>query len=168
MRRREPLEASRNPYRDAVIQTPQLGEGAYCQGLRALTSSHRGRIITQQSQLLGSINVDTALRQTYPQQPRWDYGIGIQRDGDTAAIWVEFHPAETNKVDEVLSKVKWLKHWLRQNAPLLDALTPDQNAFHWVATNGCHIPRTSPQARRLFGEGLELPRRILNLDQLDL
>lgn len=167
MKRREPPEAAHNPFRDAVIRTPELGEDSFHQGLRAIASSYRGRVTAQRSQLLGSVDVDTALRQTYPQQPRWDYGIGIQRDGYTAAIWVEFHPAETNKVDEVLSKVKWLKDWLRQNAPQLDALTPDQNAFHWVATNGCHIQRTSPQARRLFGEGLELPRRILNLDQLD-
>ncbi|MCX7993380.1 MAG: hypothetical protein N2651_06895 [Fimbriimonadales bacterium] len=159
---------SGNPFREAVIWTPSLGENAYHPGLQAVDSLYSGRIRASDSQLLGSIALDKTLQNEYPEQPRWDYGIGVQQGETVAAIWVEFHPADTNKVDEVLAKLRWLRSWLQQHALDLNRLTPQRNAYHWLATNGCHIQRTSPQARRLFQAGLNLPRKILDLDQLDL
>jgi hypothetical protein len=167
MRREEPPEIQ-NPFQEAVSQTPQLGERAYHHGLQAIARRYSGKIIAHRSQLLGSVDLDNTLKDDYPDQPRWDYGIGVQRDAKVAAVWVEFHPAETNKVDEVLRKLNWLRVWLRQHAPQLNQITPEVRAFHWVATNGCNVQKSSPQARRLFQEGLELPRKVLDLDQLDL
>lgn len=166
--KRGPLEIAHNPFQKAVAQTPQLGTNSYRSGLRAIASSHRERIIARQSTILGSVNLDSALKEVCPEQPRWDYGIGVQGDSQPVAVWVEFHPAETNRVDEVIRKLRWLKEWLRQHAPSLNGLTPTERAFHWVATSGCHIQRSTPQARRLFQEGLGLPRQVLNIDQLEL
>ena len=111
--------------------------------------------------------LDAALRQHYPNAPRWDYGIGIQK-GKPYAIWVEVHPADTSNVDEVLKKLAWLKDWLAHAAQPLHALTPQQSAYHWLATDGVHINQSSPQARQLNQAGLTMPRRVLNLDELSL
>jgi len=156
-----------NPFQQAVSSTPDLGEDAYCSGLRALTGSDSGRIVPGKVSILGSVNLDAALRQHYPNDARWDYGIGIQK-GKPYAIWVEVHPAGTSNVDEVLKKLAWLKDWLARSAQPLHNLTPQQSAYHWLATDGVHINRNSPQARRLAAAGLTIPRRVLNLDELSL
>jgi hypothetical protein len=68
-----------NPFQQAVSSTPDLGEDAYCSGLRALTGSDSGRIVPGEVSILGSVNLDAALRLHYPNDARWDYGIGIQK-----------------------------------------------------------------------------------------
>jgi len=156
-----------NSFRRQNQNTPALGEDAYCSGLRALTDSDRKRIVPDKASILGSVNLDAALRQHYPNAPRWDYGIGIQK-GKPYAIWVEVHPADTSNVDEVLKKLAWLKDWLAHAAQPLHALTPQQSAYHWLATDGVHINQSSPQARQLNQAGLTMPRRVLNLDELSL
>jgi len=156
-----------NSFRQAVQNTHELGEDAYCSGLGALTHSDSKRIVPGNVSILGSVNLDAALRQQYPNAPRWDYGIGIQKD-KPCALWVEVHPADTSNVDEVLKKLAWLKGWLAHTAQPLHALTPQQSAYHWLATDGVHINPNSPQARRLAAAGLTMPRKVLNLDELSL
>jgi len=48
------------------------------------------------------------------------------------------------------------------------SITPQQSAYHWLATDGVHINPNSPQARRLAAVGLTMPRRVLILDELSL
>lgn len=156
-----------NLFRRAVQNTHELGEDAYCSGLRALTDGDRERIVLGEASILGSVNLDAALRQHYPNAPRWDYGIGIQKSKPWA-LWVEVHPAGTSNVDEVLKKLAWLKDWLAHSAQPLYNLTPQQSAYHWLATDGVHINPNSPQARRLAEAGLTMPRKVLNLDKLSL
>jgi hypothetical protein len=157
-----------NPFRQAVSNTPDLGEDAYCLGLRALTDKHRECIKPGTAQILGSVNLEDALRQIYPNEPCWDYTIGMRKDTALYAIWVEFHPANTSNVKEVLEKLRWLKEWLSSKAPELHRLTPPRAAYHWLATGGVHITRNSPQARQLAQAGLMMPRKVLNLDTLEL
>jgi hypothetical protein len=112
-----------NSFRQAVQNTHELGEDAYCSGLRALTDSDSRRIVSGKVPILGSVNLDAALRQHYPNDARWDYGIGIQK-GKPWTLWVEVHPADTSNVDEVLKKLTWLKDWLAHSAQPLHALIP--------------------------------------------
>jgi hypothetical protein len=156
-----------NSFRQAVQNTHELGEDAYCSGLRALTDSDSRRIVSGKVPILGSVNLDAALRLHYPNDARWDYGIGIQK-GKPWTLWVEVHPADTSNVDEVLKKLTWLKDWLAHSAQPLHNLTPQQSAYHWLATDGVHINPNSPQARRLAAAGLTMPRRVLILDELSL
>lgn len=104
-----------NSFRQAVQNTHELGEDAYCSGLRALTDSDSRRIVSGKVPILGSVNLDAALRLHYPNDARWDYGIGIQK-GKPWTLWVEVHPADTSNVDEVLKKLTWLKDWLAHSA----------------------------------------------------
>jgi len=113
-----------NPFQQAVLNTPGLGGGAYCPGLRALTNKHRARVKPGEVQILGSVNIGQALHQRYPNKPLWDYAIGFQKGNKPYAIWVEVHPANTSNVSEVLSKLRWLKEWLSSRATQLHALIP--------------------------------------------
>lgn len=155
-----------NAYQRAVAQTPQLGAVAYHFGLKAIRGKYGKRITFVTAQILGSVDLDATLESHYPNDSRWDYGIGVQKDGKALALWVEFHPAQTSNVEEVLKKLRWLKNWLGAHAPALLEITPSKSAYHWLATNGVHIIPNSPQARRLAQEGLTLPRKTLNLDAL--
>ena len=157
-----------NPFQQAVLNTPGLGGGAYCPGLRALTNKHRARVKPGEVQILGSVNIEQALHQRYPNKPLWDYAIGVQKGNKPYAIWVEVHPANTSNVSEVLSKLRWLKEWLNSQALQLLKLTPEQEAYHWVATNGVHIARTTPQAHQLAQAGLTMPHEVLKLNELEL
>jgi hypothetical protein len=157
-----------NPFHQAVSNTPDLGEDAYCLGLRALTDKHRECIKPGTAQILGSVNLDAALCPRYPDASRWDYAIGMQKNNSSYAIWIEFHPANTSNVEEVLEKLRWLKEWLSSKAPKLHLLTPPRAAYHWLATGGVHITRNSRQARQLAQAGLMMPRKVLNLDTLEL
>jgi hypothetical protein len=157
-----------NPFQQAVLNTPGLGGGAYCPGLRALTNKHRARVKPGEVQILGSVNIEQALHQRYPNKPIWDYAIGVQKGSKPYAIWVEVHPANTSNVSEVLSKLRWLKEWLSGQATQLHALTPPQRAYHWIATDGVHITPDSPKVRQLAQAGLTMPREVLKLNELEL
>ena len=159
---------STNPFQQAVSDTPDLGGDAYCPGLRALTDEHRERVEPGEVKILGSVNIEETLHRRYPNEPHWDYAIGVQKGNMPYAVWLEVHPASTSNVSEVLSKLRWLKEWLSSQATQLHALTPPQRAYHWIATNGVHVVPNSPQARQLAQAGLTMPRRILNLDALNL
>lgn len=156
-------------FREAVIRTPQLGTDAYRPGKQAL-GKHGSRVVCRSGEesrrFTGSVNLDEALRDVYPNAPRWDYGLGV-RTGRTPeiAVWIEVHPAYTSEVEAVLNKLEWLKNWLRENAEFLWELTcrnPKQ-AYFWLASGGVHIPKTSPQARRLSQMGMGFPREVIEL-----
>jgi len=153
---------SKNQFKQAVLNTPSLGEDAYHSGLRALTNGHRSRVDLGQCQAIGSVNLEQALKPQFPNSPLWDYSIGLQKNNQAFVIWVEVHPANTSNVEEVLKKLEWLKGWLKQNAPDLWKLTRSKDGYYWVATDGVHITRDSPQARRLSKAGLSMPRKRIS------
>ena len=80
-------------------------------------------------------------------------------------MWVEVHTATTREVSAVIRKLEWLRTWLRTEAEHLNRLTDDvgQDSFVWIATNGDHIPRNSPQFRRLQRTAIRQPRKQLTL-----
>ncbi len=148
-------KAHTNPFQSAVdaITGPQP---KYHSGLKAL-GQHSKKIHTQQSQVLGSVELDGSIPDA-----RWDYGIGLELAGSTFVIWVEVHHASTGEVDTVIQKLNWLKQWLCRNAPQLQTLTPS-DGFYWLSTDGVHIVPNSPQARRLAAAGLKMPRNVLEV-----
>ncbi len=97
-------------FEQAVKQTPDV-ENAYRPGLGAIPTHNRRRMsCAQTSKLAGSINLDAAVTTRYPNDARWDYGIGfaVNKQNDRM-IWVEVHPASTSNVKEIISKLNWLK-----------------------------------------------------------
>jgi len=115
--------------------------------------------MTPYSQAVCSVDLDVALRQHYPNAPRWDYGVQWRRGKSEQIAWVEVHPATSGEVAAFLRKLEWLKGWLQQGAAQCQALPA---SFHWVATDvGVHID--SARRRRLNAAGIRMPRGRLEL-----
>ena len=143
-------------FQDAVQSTPQVAD-AYCRGLQAIRRQHHGSIQRRNSStnLAGSVDLDDALRDRFPNAARWDYGIGVRPTGqrDDRVLWVEVHSASSAHVNAVIAKHEWLLHWLRRSAPLLNGLARE---FVWLATGSVTIRPGTPQRRRLAKSGIRL------------
>ena len=148
-------------FRDAVTGTNGLTH-AYRDGLQALKATDRPRIrCADPRKLTGSVDLDHALSDSHPNDPRWDYGIGVRnRRRSEVVIWVEVHPASSRHIQNVLDKLSWLRRWLASSAPLLDQLP---RRFVWVASGKVALPRDSQQRRRLAAEGISLIGQRLSL-----
>jgi hypothetical protein len=152
-------------FKEAVAQTPALGELVWQPGLPALGADSQHVQCSETQRLAGSVNLDEALKTRYPAEPRWDYALGWHRGSGEVAIWVEVHPAYTSEVEVVIRKLQWLRNWLATSAPVLDSLTKhEENPFFWLATGSVSITKNSPQARRLAKSGLRYPVRVLRLE----
>jgi hypothetical protein len=144
-------------FKQAVENTRGL-EQAYRRGLQAIQSRDTGRIPCHESRMVtGSVNLDDALAAVLPNDPRWDYGVGVTAQTTSETIvWIEIHPASSHHVDEVLHKLDWLKDWLRTRAPQLDVMPRE---FVWVASGQVALQANSPQRRKLAPPRPSLCRR---------
>jgi hypothetical protein len=122
---------------------------------RERITSRDGRSLT------GSIDLDKAMRLAHPDAARWDYGIGIRRNGEHV-VWVEIHPASSSHIEAVLRKLQWLRGWLKTNAPELRGLSA---TFAWVASGAVALPRTSPQRRRVANAGIHFAGERIEVDR---
>ena len=156
-------------FEEAVGVAPSPVNTAYRPGKQALEKKHRNKVnCLDPKRLTGSINLDEALAKEpgYANEPRWDYGLGHRSEsGQERAVWVEVHSATTSEVSKVLRKLEWLRDWLNGEAEQLEKLTIAASGprFVWVASRGIHIPRNSPQARRLSTSALSKPIKHLSL-----
>lgn len=134
-------------------------------GLGGVSSRDRGRIrVSDPRNLLGSVNVDDALRDLEPSANRWDYGIGHRLESNSErVIWVEVHAASSSHIQPVLNKLDWLRRWLRNNAKALHDMPAH---FVWVASGQVAFTRNSMQSRTLAQKGLFFRPRAVNLDEL--
>jgi hypothetical protein len=151
-------------FQAAASATPQVA-AHYRAGLRALSRAHRALVrIADGKHLDGSINLDRALRHARPNDPRWDYGVGIKRRSDGGrAIWIEVHPASSSHVAAVLAKLAWLRIWLENEAPALGQLNA---RYVWLATGTVALPGNSPKRRLIAQHGLDFRAKSLDLDDL--
>lgn len=135
-------------FKEAVRETPLLKEHLKL-GLRAL-GSNSSKIRPKDSQKCeGSVDIDSAVRDRYPNSSRWDYALGYDRK----THFVEVHTAKTDEVSSVLKKLQWLKDFLIQDAP---DLNKEPKAFHWVASGRVSILPNSHQARQLAKQGIKV------------
>ena len=141
---------AKSGFQKAVEGTHDIST-AYRRGLQALKRSDRSAFDLADTRLLdGSVDIDTAVQEKYPNENRWDYAIGYSGK----VCYVEVHPAYTSEVSVVENKLRWLKIWLKENAPLLDAIPKATPAFVWAQTGkGAILPRSS-QARKLATMGI--------------
>lgn len=148
-------------FRDAVAATAELKD-AYRSGLQAIRTRDRDRIhCGSPRRLSGSVDLDTALRDSHPSDPRWDYGIGLRIGGKAERVsWVEIHPASSEHVQEVLEKLAWLRAWLRASAPRLNEMAQE---YVWVASGRVRLPPNAPKRRRLAAQGLRFAGERLML-----
>ncbi len=142
----------------AVANAEGLDQNHCHRGLRALGSNSSKIQPADTRKLTGSIDLDAALKETYPEGPRWDYGVGYDLGGREAAYWIEVHPADTSKVREVIHKLEWLKGFLKRNNVLWNLTRNADNPYRWVASGRVNIPKTSKEFRLLSQNGLSPPQ----------
>ena len=146
----------------AVAEIPGLDPSDCHPGLRALRSADRKRILCEDARSLdGSVCLDDALINKYPQAARWDYGIGLKKGRRVLAIWVEVHPARSGKdVQSMLAKVDWLKARLQKSS---DLCSMTHAPYRWVASGKVKIPKRGRWPRLLNENGICYPQETLRL-----
>ena len=140
-------------FRQAVKKTPGIAN-AYRPGLQALRSRDRQRISVKNTRRIsGSVDLDSALQSQFPNDPRWDYGVGYRgvNSQRETVYWIEIHPANSREINTVLKKLHWLKDWLQQYAPDLNRMKKD---FFWISSGKTTLSPTAPRMKKLAEAGL--------------
>jgi len=103
--------------------------------------------------------LDDCLVGSYPGENRWDYCFSYKGE----VFFMEVHPAATSDVNTVINKLNWLKAWLSDHAPAINALKAETILpFHWIHTGSCHILSGSKQYR-MAAEQKILPKARLEI-----
>ncbi len=103
----------------------------------------------------GSVDIDSCLTKKYPTSNRWDYAFSYKGD----VYFIEVHSAQTSEVKTVLSKLNWLKNWLRENASEIDKLKA-RKPYYWVQSGGFAILPNSRQFRAVSQNGIKPISRL--------
>lgn len=149
-------------FKSAVEATPDL-QGAWRAGLQALRRIDKQHVDAEDSRRLsGSVDLDSALAVKCPYAPRWDYAIGHRPTNANGEMvyWVEVHPASGAEVGVVLAKLAWLKQWLQESAPRLQAI---RKAFVWISSGKTSFTLSSPQRKRFALLGLRQRGRLFRI-----
>lgn len=144
--------APKSEFQIAVEGTAEIST-AYKAGLQALKSCDKQKISASDSHKLnGSVDIDSAVKDLYPEENRWDYAIGY----DDKVCFVEVHPASTSEVETMLKKLSWLKQWLKNKAPKLSSIKKTKEPYIWLSTKSMGILKTSSQFKKLSASGIKL------------
>ena len=148
--------------KDAVNKTEDV-TGNFKNGIGAVKSSDKAKISVPDSRkLTGSLNIDDSTKILYPNESRWDYAI--EYNGET--FFIEIHPGETSEVAVVINKLNWLKKWLKEKAPSIDAIkATSKPPFYWIFTSRFNILPTSKYYKQLSIAGLK-PVRIWDFNKI--
>lgn len=164
-RAKAPRPAKKSGFQAAVERTPHLRD-KYRSGVQALENADRARL-SGRSAAIGSVFVDEALKsiQPYCDQHRWDYAIGlVTSTGRELVLWLEVHHAASKQTEIVLSKLSWLRGWLRQGAPALERF---DKKFVWLLSNTESNPNDRIRRNRLAQQhGLVRVQGTLDLEAL--
>lgn len=145
----------------AVQATPAL---AFQPGIQALLPPDKKRIVSAE-RATGSVALDEALKKRFPNANRWDYGIGLPSGNGEMVLWLEPHHEASGETETVINKLRWLKHWLQNEAPALNRMPA---TFIWQVTNSHRNPNDRRRHRSLAEkEGLRLHPGKLNLAQVE-
>jgi hypothetical protein len=140
-------------FKAAVEATPDV-KGCYNPGLKALESKDRKKIVMADTQKCGgSLFIDDCLTKQKKNinENRWDYAI----DYAGKVYFVEVHTASSSEVSVVSNKLSWLKGWLINNAPQIEALRAKDKAYYWIQSGRYDIPPHLPQAKRALQLGIK-------------
>ena len=147
---------NKSAFQIAIEKTEDV-KGGFCKGKQAIKNVDRGRIeLAVESMLDGSLDIDGQVKTLYPNDPRWDYALSYN---DTV-YFVEVHPAETSEVDKVISKVRWLKNWLRTRAIQIDGLPKAERPYTWLQSGRFAILPTSRAKMKLSAAGITVVNKL--------
>jgi hypothetical protein len=135
---------------DDVNSIPHL-KGALCRGLGALTASDKSHVSKRSStRLVGSLDIDKALKPSQPNAHRWDYFVGVQEENKIRIHWIEIHPASsTGNIAEIEAKMSWLVRWMK-TTPLV---CYPRNLV-WIASGKSAFNSRHPGMKKLASHGL--------------
>lgn len=149
-------------FQQAVEATPELA-GAFQSGLGAVRTTDKARIRAEDTRLVrGSVDIDRALKPTYPNDNRWDYAVGHRHHNQQfdTVYWIEVHPANSREVKAVLGKLQWLRSWLGGSAPRLRVIRKE---FIWISSGKTSFTLTSPQQKQFALHGLRHVGRTFSI-----
>jgi hypothetical protein len=146
------MEGRTVSFADVVRNTPEIAECLKA-GLQAL-GANRGKIIVNSTgDLKGSVDIDTCVKDNYPNEHRWDYVLGYKDH----IYYVEVHPANTGEVKIIIEKLDWLKQWRKRSAPRLEA-AQHSSTYHWISSGKTAIAKRSRYRRILAQKGIFGPK----------
>lgn len=130
-------------------------KGNFHVGLGAIRNDDKQKFHESNSlKIQGSLDIETSTESIYPQDDRWDYAV--EYNGET--FFIDIHPGSTSEVEIVISKLNWLKQWLKEKAPCINTLKPhNKPPYYWIYTNTKEyaILRNSRYGRLLAQNGLK-------------
>lgn len=145
-----------NKFKEAVESTEEVKDG-YCQGLRALRKTERSKVsCSDTSKLDGSLDIDTNVKSLYPDSERWDYAISYSGK----VCYCEVHSAETSEVTKMTEKLAWLKQWLKDKGPAINALPTCTPKYVWLSSGRVNVLSTSREAKKISHLGIVLTSHL--------
>lgn len=116
-------------------------------GLQALGRNSRRIKAQDPGSILYSIDFDTALKKSYPEDSRWDYAVECDE-----LYYIEIHPANgTSNIDDLRKKVDWLRETIKSLK--LEISKPQK--YIWIPTGAVKISRNSKYQKQLSQHGIE-------------
>jgi hypothetical protein len=143
----------------AVLDTPEIA-GCLKSGLQALGPNSRKVEVNSTRDLTGSVDIDSCVAASYPNDSRWDYVFGYK----DRIYYVEVHPGTTGEVKVIISKLNWLKQWRKHSATGLEA-SWHSSSYHWVSSGKTAITKNSKYSRMLVQRGISGPDSMLQADK---
>jgi hypothetical protein len=140
-------------FQQDVENTPGL-DAAYCRGLQALHETDRQRLnANPPRKLAGSANIDHALREQFPNSPRWDYVVAWTATNASEHLhWIEVHSANgSGKINEMSVKLTWLIGWLSGDGSRLRGYP---RKLVWIASGSTGFRAGSPQSKKIASMGI--------------
>lgn len=133
------MSKGRLSFKEAVAATPAIAHH-HRPGIQALLPADKKRL-TNPQRATGSVALDEALKARFPNDHRWDYGLGLPAGEAEQVLWLEVHHAASGEAERVIKKLQALKAWLQAEAPALHRLPAK---YIWLLSNA----ETNPNDRR--------------------
>ncbi|MCE2403047.1 hypothetical protein J4G08_19495 [Candidatus Poribacteria bacterium] len=149
-------------FRDAVKNIPEI-KNCLKDGLQALgRNSNKIKALTKRA-LVGSVDIDTCLKNVYPNASRWDYVFGYKHK----ICYVEVHQGKASEVENIVKKFMWLRQWLESSGRNLENLK-ELSSYHWVSSGRTDpaIRKNIRYQRRLAQNGIRGPSSSLYADSV--
>lgn len=142
-------------FREIVEATPNLKD-KWCAGLGALRKQDKEHIKpedTSTKHLLGSVDIDTALKKLEPDANRWDFAIGYQHGNrsDEFVYWVETHAGSDGQIKVMEKKVAWLKNWMNGDGK---EMAKFDRQIVWAPSGATSFTKGATQVRQLADKGI--------------
>lgn len=116
-------------------------------GLQALRRNSRRIKAQDPGSILCSIDFDTALKKSYPEDSRWDYAVECDK-----LYYIEVHSANgDSNITDLRNKVDWL----RKTIASLKLKISKTQKYIWIPTNDVKFSRNSKYQKRLSQFGIE-------------